>query len=582
MHRLPHRDCESALPLQPPADQSVRAVLRRRCELFLLFAVSLFLAWLGNDRVSLWDRDEPRYVESARHMRQTGDYIVPYFNDDFRYQKPVLTYWFICLADAVLGETEFSARLFSGLAIAGTCLLVHCLGDRMFGRPAGRVAGWTFAVTPLVVGLSKVCIPDGIQLFLATAVFTCLYCLIDERQQPAAARRPAFWFWLSLGLAVLTKGPIVPGMVFATLLLHQRLARLSWRAIPFHLRWGLPLFLLTAVPWFAAIYWAAGPGFYSESVGKQILTRVTSSFDGKFWPPGYYLLSLVVGFAPWLVIAGVALTYLRCRIRHEPALCYLVAWLLGPMIVLELFQSKQVHYYAPAYPALALLLGGYAAAIARGSATLPASRRVRRWCAVLNVLIGLAPALAVIGWANWCSETGLLPALMLGLFQLIGLVAFAHYFLRGRLQPALACCVVALAASWVVLGGAVLPRIAAARVLRPVAERLAEEHRRRRLPVMIHQLIEPSLIFYSGLAIPMYFEEDAFLAVVRDADRDILLPLGEKEFQRLGEKLPGRLEILHSWRGTVKLRKDVVYLVRLLPHKPEGEDSCAMKPSSRL
>ena len=40
-----------------------------------LFVAATAFYWVGNARVSLWDRDEPRYAETAKQMRRRGDYI---------------------------------------------------------------------------------------------------------------------------------------------------------------------------------------------------------------------------------------------------------------------------------------------------------------------------------------------------------------------------------------------------------------------------------------------------------------------------------------------------------------------------
>src|SRR4029079_7221631 len=91
--------------------------------------LSLALNLVGNGRVSLWDRDEPRYATCTREMRASGDCVRPTFNREPRYYKPVLIYWLMLAGTAVGGDNPFGARLVLAVAGAATVLL-------------GRAGGW--------------------------------------------------------------------------------------------------------------------------------------------------------------------------------------------------------------------------------------------------------------------------------------------------------------------------------------------------------------------------------------------------------------------------------------------------------
>src|SRR5208337_5018732 len=85
--------------------------------LIVLLALSINLA--GNARTGLWDRDEPRFATAVREMRARGDWIVPTFNGEPRYHKPILIYWLMGLSTALAGDTPFGARIVSTLAGTG-------------------------------------------------------------------------------------------------------------------------------------------------------------------------------------------------------------------------------------------------------------------------------------------------------------------------------------------------------------------------------------------------------------------------------------------------------------------------------
>lgn len=84
-----------------------------------------YLAFFWNlGKNGLLDETEPLFVEAARQMKVTGDWITPYFNGEVRFDKPPLIYWLMAIAFQAFGVNEWAARLPS--AIAGLFLASFC------------------------------------------------------------------------------------------------------------------------------------------------------------------------------------------------------------------------------------------------------------------------------------------------------------------------------------------------------------------------------------------------------------------------------------------------------------------------
>ena len=64
-------------------------LIRRRYSLLIILCATIYLPNLGG--YLLFDVDEPRYAETASVMHDGGDWVVPYFNGEYRFEKPVLT-----------------------------------------------------------------------------------------------------------------------------------------------------------------------------------------------------------------------------------------------------------------------------------------------------------------------------------------------------------------------------------------------------------------------------------------------------------------------------------------------------------
>ncbi len=378
---------------------------------FFLFAVSLLLYLFGNGSMQFTDRDEPRYAGTARTMLQTGDFIVPYFHQDFRYQKPVLTYWIVAGSFALFGVNEFAARLPGGIAAALACVLVERYARRRISARAGTLAGWFLALMPMTWLMAKLCIPDPFQFLFSTICFVAL----AELARPSVSTSPwrvdrwAVWFWLALALATLTKGPIVAGMLLATVALwwlisFRAKARPTWSSLRLGYWAGIPILIVIALPWFAAIYFTAGTGFFSESVGHQLAQRLKTSFDGRVWLPGYYLLSALIMTLPFTPMVVLGLFNMWQRRRESLDASFLLAWAMGPMLMLEAFPSKQPHYYFPSYPALAIAAGWWCAERSRSTSlavlSVEATNRLGRLTTQLMMGWFLLPtlSLAVTAW----------------------------------------------------------------------------------------------------------------------------------------------------------------------------------------
>ncbi|MFO0888766.1 MAG: glycosyltransferase family 39 protein [Isosphaeraceae bacterium] len=209
----------SSGPAAVPADRPGRrlsGLLERRPWVggaaIAILALALNLA--GNARTGLWDRDEPRYAVAVREMRGSGNWVVPSYNGQPRYHKPILIYWLMGLSTALAGDSPFGLRLVSAAAGAGTCVLAWGLGRRLLGTRGGLLAGLMLAVAPIMVVESKLATTDATLAFFLVACQACLLRLAD---------RPSAWaagtFWACLGLAILTKGPVGPALLAGSSLL---------------------------------------------------------------------------------------------------------------------------------------------------------------------------------------------------------------------------------------------------------------------------------------------------------------------------------------------------------------------------
>ena len=108
----------------------------------ILFFGCVLFHIAGTWSLPLIDRDEPRFAEASREMIQRGDYIVPYFNDQPRLDKPPLTYWAQTVSYRIFGQSDFAARFPSAVAAALLAVTIPGLrlGEKRVAAGAARHA----------------------------------------------------------------------------------------------------------------------------------------------------------------------------------------------------------------------------------------------------------------------------------------------------------------------------------------------------------------------------------------------------------------------------------------------------------
>jgi 4-amino-4-deoxy-L-arabinose transferase-like glycosyltransferase len=327
----------------------------------LLLAGTLCFFRLGTP--GLFDADEPAYAQAAREMQETGDWITPHFNGQPRFDKPILFYWLITLTYRVFGVTEFAVRLWSALAAVVLVLVIARAARRWFGPPADLLAGLAFMTNLLTALLARAAVTDMVlTLFVTLAILAGVEALSGSPH----GRRWAVWGWAAMGLAVLVKGPVglvIPGMALGgALLVLRELRRGLIRLFPWQ---GLALFAAITFPWYVLALAANGWAFVEGFVIKHHMTRYTGVISSHAGPLWFYLPVALVGFFPWsgflpraLWQAGAVARRREAGERADRLLVACACWAIGVFVFFSFARTKLPSYLFPAFPAMALLVGG--------------------------------------------------------------------------------------------------------------------------------------------------------------------------------------------------------------------------------
>lgn len=315
------------------------------------------------------DRDEARFAQATKQMVESGDFVDIRFQDEVRYKKPVGIYWLQAAAvetASKLGLPNAQARIWlyrvpSLIGAIGAVLLTYWAALPFVSRRGAIIAALMMCSCILLGGEARLAKTDAMLLLTTTAAMGALARIYLAWQRGDDAPRPGFAnpavFWTALAGGILLKGPLIlmlVGLCIGSLLILDRSGAWLWRLRPV---WGVMWMLALALPWFVAILLKSGESFFANSLGGDLLSKVTSAQESHGAPPGTYFVLFWLTFWPGAVLAGLVVAP-AWRARREPAAQFLLSWIVPSWIVFELVMTKLPHYVLPLYPAIAILITG--------------------------------------------------------------------------------------------------------------------------------------------------------------------------------------------------------------------------------
>jgi 4-amino-4-deoxy-L-arabinose transferase-like glycosyltransferase len=327
----------------------------------LIFFGALLLHVAGTWIIPLVDRDEPRFAEASREMRERSDYVIPYFNDKYRFDKPAFIYWTQIASYTVFGENDFAARFPSAVAAALTAVLLYAWGRRLEGERTGWWAAIIFTLCLQVFVHAKASVADMWLVFFVAAAHWAGFELL---RNPTDESRVKYWrlaFYVALGFGFLAKGPLawLPLLTVLSTKLFRRdvpLARRFWfltgmlGAFAIVCTWGIPAVIRT------------NGEFFKVGIGRHVVERSFNVMEGhgaNSWNTylaamPFYFITVFLSFFPWSIKLP-ALTKRLWR-QRDATDNYLISGILIVFIIMSLVKTKLPHYTLPAFPLLSLLL----------------------------------------------------------------------------------------------------------------------------------------------------------------------------------------------------------------------------------
>jgi 4-amino-4-deoxy-L-arabinose transferase-like glycosyltransferase len=338
------------------AGSSTRMLRRVALWAVLAAIAASWIALLGGR--ALYNPDEARYAEIPREMLASGDWIVPRLDGLVYIEKPPLQYWVTALSYRLFGESEWSARLYTGLCGLATALVTAWLAFRLWDAASAWRAGILCASSLIVLVMSHQLTLD-MSLTLYLTVTLAAFCVAhDPRTRPRERRLYMVLVWASAAAAFLTKGLEAGALPVLALVVYSLMHRDAgpWRRL--YPLAGLAVFLALTLPWLIAIQ-SRLPSFFDFFIVREHFERFLTRVEARYQPWWFFGEVFVIGALPWIVPMTRALLggWRATRPRGQfDARRLLWTYSVVVLVFFSLSDSKLIPYILPMFPPVALLV----------------------------------------------------------------------------------------------------------------------------------------------------------------------------------------------------------------------------------
>lgn len=319
--------------------------------LLVLFLTAVFFR-------PLFPVDETRYMTVAWEMLLHHGWLDPLtLNFEPYHHKPPFIFWLINLSWAVFGVSRWAGLIPTVLASLACVYLTAQLGKTLFPERYNQQRLWLVMAgsLPFIFYSTLVMFDFTLCVFVLLSLLSLL--LFRQTRQ----WRYAALLGLSLGLGVLTKGPVdylyvLPVALLAPFWAKPFIRPKAWYA-------GILLALIVSAGpvllWLIPVLKESDGDFMRWLVWNQTAGRITGNFTAAharpFW---FYLPILPLFLMPWVFFPTFwqRLSLLKDKAKKHEGLRFILAFLVPVFVAFSIISGKQPHYLVPLLPGIVLLV----------------------------------------------------------------------------------------------------------------------------------------------------------------------------------------------------------------------------------
>lgn len=323
---------------------------------FLILFTASFLCFVNLGGHPVYILDEAKNAEAAREMFVNNNWIVPTFNDELRTDKPALHYWFMMIAYKIFGVSAFSARFFSAIFGILTIVSTYHFTKKFATRKLGLITAFVLCSAIFFMQEFHLAVPDPYLIFFVSfALFNFYDFYLNGK------RSNWLFFYISLGLGVLAKGPIavaLPGLIIVLFLISKK--DFKFKTIEkFHPLLGGLITLAICLPWYYLVHKATNGAFTEGFFFEHNLNRFGGGMEGHGGLPFITWAFVLLGLLPYsfFIIQGFVHSWQKRKTDDFILFSFLVS--AAFIIFFSISGTKLPNYPMPSYPFIGILIAFY-------------------------------------------------------------------------------------------------------------------------------------------------------------------------------------------------------------------------------
>jgi len=356
--------------------------------LSMCFAAAMLLVELGQGY--LFNPWEPNYGGTVNEMLSSGSFFEPVWLDKPFLSKPIGLFWLGMPFVALFGPSPLALRLPIALSAIMGLFFVYRLGSLMGGRRSGA-----FAVLAGSTITGYVLLGRQFQMDMTTAALNVgVVALASEVAfvqgiSRFGIRARVVLIYLFVAVSLLMKGLAGPAFAAVEILALIVMTR-RWRLFLTFLDWrGILAFLIVGSPWF--IYMQVHrPEFIKTFFIQHHFKRAAEGLYSRDFDWAFSVHHVGVGLAPWVALTpliGSRKTLPDDDLSRNTFRIVCVAFCL-PFLLFALQKTKFAHYFLPAYPFFAVLVGHVLDKLSRKECVEAAKDKSRyAWSIILALIV---------------------------------------------------------------------------------------------------------------------------------------------------------------------------------------------------